>query len=269
MTLRNTIEFKKDEFNYAVRAQKTLKFILSNASKKSRAAFYEEFVNRGRDAAMIHGIAIPPGYPTSSLSEVFFDRIYDIEGFIPGPSDIVVDVGANSGDWTIYCSKVLGAKEVYAFEPLYENISWARAILNLNGCNNTHLFDVALSDVETEKDMGYNGNMLAKSLGVKASDRQIVRFRTLDSYSLPCTILKIDVEGFELNVLNGAIQTIRNNKPRIVIETHSLELRKKCDALLRSEGYKLRVSGRSINAKKRWPSSQFDIVTNLFYSYEK
>ena len=76
---------------------------------------------------------------------------------------------------------------------------------------------------------------------------------TLDSYSFKrVDLLKIDVEGFELDVLLGAENTIRQFKPRIIIETHSKELRKKCHAFLSSLGYSLKVEGRTVNIKNAW-----------------
>ena len=90
-----------------------------------------------------------------------------------------------------------------------------------------------------------------------------IRSEKLDHYSFErVDLLKIDVEGFELDVLLGAENTIRQFKPRIIIETHSKELRKKCHVFLSSLGYSLKVKGRTVNIKK----PGMDKITNLFYS---
>ncbi len=88
-----------------------------------------------------------------------------------------------------------------------------------------------------------------------------VKFRTLDSYKLKPDIMKIDVEGFELEVLDGAIKTIKKYHPKIIIETHSRALEKHTNEFLSKSGYKLAHEGRSVyNVNK-----EFDKVTNLFF----
>jgi len=72
------------------------------------------------------------------------------------------------------------------------------------------------------------------------------------------------VEGFEMDVLEGAENTIRQFKPRIIIETHSKDLRKRCHAFLSSLGYSLQVEGRTVTSKM----PGMDRVTNLFYSFQ-
>jgi hypothetical protein len=75
-------------------------------------------------------------------------------------------------------------------------------------------------------------------------------------------LLKVDVEGFELDVLKEAETTICRFKPRIIIETHSKGLRMKCHEFLSSNRYKLKVEGRTVTSKAKG----MDKITNLFYS---
>ncbi|MGC8691602.1 MAG: FkbM family methyltransferase [Thermoplasmata archaeon] len=86
--------------------------------------------------------------------------------------------------------------------------------------------------------------------------------RTLDSFNLEkVDILKIDVEGFECDVVEGAINTISKHKPKIIIETHGSRLRDKCTELLGSLGY------RVVRKGKQTKSDVFDEVVILFFSY--
>ena len=72
-----------------------------------------------------------------------------------------------------------------------------------------------------------DGNMFSSGGDIK------IRSEKLDSYSFKrADLLKIDVEGFEMDVILGAENTIRQFKPRIIIETLSKELRKKCHAFI-------------------------------------
>ena len=51
-------------------------------------------------------------------------------------------------------------------------------------------------------------------------------------------------EGFELEVLGGALNVIRKYKPKLIIETHSLSLRKKTEEFLSQFGYTISHEGR-------------------------
>ena len=93
---------------------------------------------------------------------------------------------------------------------------------------------------------------------------QRTRLKTLDSYRLKLTILKIDVEGFEMDVLRGAIKTIKRYHPKIIIETHTYKLREEALRFLGSIGYKVKHYGRSVTPK----TGEFDVVQNLFLTYK-
>ena len=127
---------------------------------------------------------------------------------------------------------------VNVFNVLEENIK-------LNDADVT-AYNLAIGNGE-EVSGSSDGNMFSYGGDLK------IRSEKLDSYSFKrVDLLKIDVEGFELDVLLGAENTIRQFKPRIIIETHSKELRKKCHAFLSSLGYSLKVEGRTVNIKNAW-----------------
>ena len=199
----------------------------------------------------------------SDVLEIFRDNIYSIyEDFIPRPKQIVIDIGAQYGDYAILCSKIYKAK-VYTFEPLPQNFKEILKNIRLNGLEEDQIkaFNVALSDENKEKYITFDGDM-ANSIGKGKKIR--IKFRTLDSYKIKPDIIKIDVEGFEVNVLRGAIKTIKKYKPKIIIETHSRELEEQVKEMLTSLGYKLKHEGRAVyNVNEK-----FDKVTNLFFSVD-
>ena len=98
-----------------------------------------------------------------------------------------------------------------------------------------------------------------------SSNEKTINTKKLDDFSFDrIDILKIDVEGFELEVLKGSEKTIKRLKPKIILETHSRELRQKCDDFLKKAGYQLKVEGRTVLSKQKG----FDEVTNLFYDID-
>lgn len=122
-----------------------------------------------------------------------------------------VDVGAHIGLWSFNLAKLFD--EVYAFEPIAEH----RACFERNVTDdNVHLYPVALGDAErmvamrTEK--GSSGNSMIDGFG------EIPMMR-LDSYGFQdVDLIKLDCEGYELNVLKGAENLLRACKPTIVVE---------------------------------------------------
>ncbi|MHB1493636.1 MAG: FkbM family methyltransferase, partial [Thermoplasmataceae archaeon] len=236
----NFIRYKIDEFRWAYKIgglKQIKKAFFYNFNGKMRSKLNEGFINRGYNEAIKYGIRIPSDYPRESLIEAFYDQVYNIENFIPQENDSIVDVGAYTCDWSIYCSRVCKARIIYAFEPLRENIIQARSIIKINDITNVNLFEIALSDHHDTKLINHSQKMAGID-GI-GTDSSTVEFRTLDSFDLECNILKIDVEGFEFDVLRGSLKTIRKNKPKIILETHSKILKEKCISLLANEGYEL------------------------------
>ena len=196
----------------------------------------------------------------SDVLEIFKDNIYSIyEDFIPKPKQIVIDIGAQYGDYAILCSKIYKAK-VYTFEPLPQNFKEILENIKLNGLKKDQIkaFNVALGNANKTAMLSYSGEMANNN---NEGKKIKTTFRTLDSYKLKADILKIDVEGFELDVLDGAIKTIKNTDPKIIIETHSRALEKQTKEFLSGLNYNLKHESRSVyNANK-----EFDKITNLFF----
>ena len=60
--------------------------------------------------------------------------------------------------------------------------------------------------------------------------KERVEFRTLDSFNLKPAVIKIDTDGFEFRILKGAEQTLKDNKPAIILELIDKTLAKKGDS---------------------------------------
>ena len=171
----------------------------------------------------------------------------------------MVDLGAQYGDYAILCSKVYKTK-VYTFEPLPENFKEITENIKLNELNERQIqaFNVALGNKDKTEMLSYSGEM-ANNIG--EGKKIEVDFRTLDSYKIKPNLIKIDVEGFELDVLEGAVETIKDYHPKIIIETHSKELEKRTKEFLSKFDYRLKHEGRSVYNV----NGKFDKVTNLFF----
>jgi FkbM family methyltransferase len=130
---------------------------------------------------------------------------------------VVVDVGANVGNHAVYMA--VKGFPVFAFEPDETLANCIVESAKLNGLNHLHVAQVALG---SEPGMGRlvaapEGNVGAQSVNVKGGDIPIL---TLDTFDIPASVIKIDVEGMEFKVLHGAQETIVKHRPLIYIEAH-------------------------------------------------
>ena len=248
------IRWKLDEHSELIKFGSGHSLFLDFFSKDYRKKSFERWLKIFVESALSQGVSFTQNTPPLSLREIFTLGIYNIEGFIPEKGQLVLDVGANYGDSSIWWAKKFGAK-VVAFEPLNDVFNELEKNIELNSVD-VVAYNFAIG----------NGEEIAgKSKGRMFSAGGDLKIKTerLDDYSFDrVDLLKIDVEGFEHEVLKGAENTINKFKPRIIIETHSIALRRTCDQYLLNHGYSLRREGRTVTVK----APGMDRVTNLFYA---
>lgn len=136
----------------------------------------------------------------------------------------VYDVGANIGYHTLAFSKL--AKHIYAFEPNKKNLKLLHK--NLKSLDNVKVYDMACSDTNCELtiedfDTSVPGNYGEMHTNVTGQTCTSVRIDDLDDIYGP-DLIKIDVEGHELQVLKGATETIKEFNPIIFYEAHGTDL---------------------------------------------
>jgi FkbM family methyltransferase len=136
----------------------------------------------------------------------------------------VLDIGAHIGTFTIPLSRIVGENGcVIAFEPQKKIYRELVKNCELNGVTNAQLYRLAVGDrachVEMDRETLQN-NEGSTQIG---SGGDPVEMRTIDSFELNnVSLVKIDVEGYEQQVLEGMEQTVLRYKPAIVIEVQHL-----------------------------------------------
>jgi FkbM family methyltransferase len=140
------------------------------------------------------------------------------------PGDIVADVGAYIGLYTIAVGKRIGPKgRVVAFEPNPENFHFLKEHVRLNGlADRVELFQAAVGSSDGSICLKWRGS---ESYVQLQGDGQPVPAVCLDTLfaNRRLDVLKVDVEGYEEEVLRGAVDLLRDERrgPRlIVIEVH-------------------------------------------------
>ena len=147
------------------------------------------------------------------------------------------DIGSHAGLYSLIFARE--AKSVCAFEPWPRNIAWLTRTLSLNKIENVTVLPWAVSS-QTGLQAFQEG--LHNSMGHLESSGTVPVFAVslrdfIARYGLQPEVMKIDVEGAEIQVLQGGIDFIRERKPALLLSTHSEDLRRKCLKLLRELGY--------------------------------
>ncbi len=148
--------------------------------------------------------------------------------------DVLYDIGASVGAWSIPAAAKSTAGKIISFEPDPENQLCLRANYELNGLNNYQIMPIALGDKPGELEL-FTAGAYAASPSLKPvnkiSSSIKVKIETVDDLlarreiPLP-TVVKIDIEGAEMMALQGMANLLRSNqKPRaLVLELHPLFL---------------------------------------------
>lgn len=148
------------------------------------------------------------------------------------PGDVFVDVGANIGLFTLLGAAVVGPNgKVFALEPTTE--TYQRLVHNVcsNQLNNVACVQAALSDREEERMLtisieGYSGrNSLGRpTAGSRFAQEKIQCYRwdtfvTQHDLMGRVNLMKIDIEGWEFTMLQGAQATLRRgDAPDLLVE---------------------------------------------------
>src|ERR1700749_4136885 len=151
-------------------------------------------------------------------------------------SGYMLDVGANTGLFTLLAAAANPTIKACAFEPLGSVCELLRANLALNQrlASRINVYQIGLSNVagtfdfyETINDVGLVTTSSSLEIDharqVGTYRKQVVTTETMDGWSArlyggPISIIKIDVEGHEYAVIEGARETIARHRPFITIE---------------------------------------------------
>jgi len=174
------------------------------------------------------------------------------------PTDVVWDVGGNIGLYSRWLGTHLNVGHVCTFEPMSENLPELEYnIRNGSISDRVTISPWALSDLDGEVEFqvddvqSASGSVSSVTNGAASPGRraiglppktEIVRSRTIDSIiaarSLPPPdVLKIDVEGAERLLLEGGRMYFDAASPRLLIETHGLEVSQECIDFLLNHNY--------------------------------
>jgi FkbM family methyltransferase len=173
----------------------------------------------------------------------FSEREVEVFKQLLHPGAVVVELGANIGAHTLCLAQAAApGGVVHAFEPQRLLFQTLCANMALNGLANAHCYHAAAgaapgSIVVPVMDFSRPGNFGGLSLGTHTVGEK-VPLTTVDALELQsCRLLKIDVEGMELEVLKGAVQMLQRCRPLLYVENDRDENSLVLMGYIDSQGY--------------------------------
>lgn len=180
------------------------------------------------------GLRFDAGHGTNHGTKLFISGQYerpvqDVIFSLVKPGDVCYDIGANLGFFSVLFSRLVGnLGMVYAFEPVPANASMIERNVHLNRLSNIKVLKVACSRESGRSELllaVHVGGAVLKSAGVPPDlagslmvDTVSVDTLVVNQQIKPPNFVKIDVEGAEIDVLQGMEGVLREWVPTVIVE---------------------------------------------------
>jgi FkbM family methyltransferase len=164
------------------------------------------------------------------------------------PGSTVVDVGANMGFVTTILSGLVGSQgRVIAFEPSSRTFAKLQRTIRINGLSNVRAINAGCGASREMLELhdlgGSSGNASIVGEGTVRERIEVVRLDDVPELNeRPIALIKIDTEGFEPHVLEGARRLIAEHKPTLYLEMGGdfVDSTRRTIELLKELGYDVR-----------------------------
>jgi FkbM family methyltransferase len=242
------------------RSDRTMLALLATRVPAPLRPRFAPLLQRG-ELAVLHGLAeglrfpvraVPPGHPHTRLL-LLGDLEVPVQEALHRtvtPGATVFDIGANIGFFALLAARLAGERgRVIAFEPVPEVAGYARAAAVSNGVADRvdvrtqavaeHAGTAALH-VVAEPSWSHLASRGRHPDTVATIDVEVVTLDGLLDAGQPVPdVIKLDVEGAEVEVLRGAARLLREHRPALIVELH--ETNGEVAGLLEQAGYAIDV----------------------------
>jgi len=188
------------------------------------------------------------------INEIWIEKYYTPKGFKINEKDIIVDVGAQIGIFSIYAASIAKKGKVYSFEPMPENFKMIKDNSKLNNLKNILPINYALSDKNGKEtmfldDLNTGGHSLVNSGKTWSKNKISINSMSFDKFVASNKIkkidfLKMDCEGSEYKIFFNASDSTLKKIKKISMEYHNLDDKRNVQNLkifLEKKGFNVRV----------------------------
>ena len=222
----NSSEYYQETVNYV--KNKNLNIFVEEIFHKKNRLLYHQNLIFDKKFPIKNALIYIPDYPIDHIQRLIVETgdFYEIKDLkyldqYLNNESIVLDIGANIGNHSIYWGKITNVKKVHSFEPIkstYEKLKTNVQINNLEDKVKIYNYGVGKSHCKANIDYYDETNCGASTIAISQDGN--IEIITIDSLDIKdkISLIKIDTEGFELDVLKGAIKTINKYKPIIYVE---------------------------------------------------
>lgn len=212
---------------------------------------YNEKLIKDKVFPIVNTLVYVPDYPTDYIqrSIVQSGNFYEIDDlkfldqFLSHDS-VILDIGANIGNHSLYWAKRTEAKRIYSFEPIKITFEKLKKNIEINGLQDRIIpYNIGVSNA---KGLGEIRTLDIANFGgstIQLATSGDIEVNSIDNLNIPDSIdlIKIDTEGFEYQVLCGARETITKNRPVVYLEINDSldEIEKYFDELGYQKGEKV------------------------------
>lgn len=188
------------------------------------------------------------------------------------PGDTVIEVGANIGAHTVPLAKLVGAYgHVHAFEPqpiIFQNLC---ANVALNSLLNVHTYSQAAGSASGQAilpvvdytKLGNFGGIELQNQG-EGTTVPVVRLDDVLTDLRNVRLLKLDVEGWEQSVLEGALNLIARHRPMLYLENDRINKSQSLIEFIQAQGYRLWWHTPPLYNAKNYFSETHNKYPNIF-----
>lgn len=170
--------------------------------------------------------------PDNKFEEHTYIHHYGLNKLSPSIWDYIrgkdfLDVGAYVGDATIFFQKMYKPARIFAYEPVIENVKKLHAVVNKNKADNVIVVAKGLSNETADMDIFFDsdypsGCSINKNIGEGRERKETISITTIDEECRDRNVglIKMDIEGAEYSAISGGLETIKRDKPVLLISLY-------------------------------------------------